>query len=97
MNAFGDGLGLSADFEKGAKLLVVASREALEGLADMGDCSQSNALCSELKNLRMTAADDTSNHVVQMKQGEIRVPAYGRMSEGAGRAVIQFDFMDADR
>jgi hypothetical protein len=97
MNAFGDGLGLSADFEKGAKLLVVASREALDGLADIGDCSQPNPLCAKLKDWRMTAADDTSNHVVQMKQGEIRVPAYGRMSEGPDRAVIQFGFMDADR
>jgi hypothetical protein len=97
MNAFGDGLGLTADFEKGAKLLVVASHEALDGLADMGDCSQPNALCSELKSWGLAAADDTSNHVVQMKQGEIRVPAYGRMSEGTKHAVIHFDFMDAGR
>jgi hypothetical protein len=95
MNAFGDGLGLTADFEKGAKLLVVAAREALDGLEDIGDCSQPNPLCTKLQDWSQEAGKDTSNHVVPMKQGDIRVPAYGRMSEGENHTAIRFDFMDA--
>jgi hypothetical protein len=95
MNAFGDGLGLSQDFESGAKLLVIASKTPLAGLEQAGDCTQTTPLCTQLKNWSEEAGKNRSNHVVQMKQGELRVPAFGRMDEGQDVAAIRFDFMDA--
>ena len=95
MNAFGDGLGLSQDYERGAKLLVIASKTPLAGLEEAGDCAQANPICAQLKNWSEEAGKDTGNHIVQMKQGELRVPALGRMNEGQDVAAIRFDFMDA--
>jgi hypothetical protein len=97
MNAFGEGLGLSQDFETGAKLLVIASKAPLAGLEQAGDCAQASTVCTQLKNWSEEAGKHASNQVVQMKQGELRVPAFGRMGEGPDIAVIRFDFMDAGR
>ena len=97
MNAFGDGLGLSEDYDRGAKLLVIASREELSGVAEMGDCSELKPICETLRliNEQELVQKRGTQRVVLMKQGELRVPAYGEMSQGQSRAAIRFDFMDA--
>jgi hypothetical protein len=97
MNAFGEGLGLSAAYEFDAKLLVVASKTPLLGLKADEDCSQPSEFCTQLKQWSVEAGKDKGNHIVQMRQGELRVPAFGRMGEGQTVAAIQFDFMDAGR
>jgi hypothetical protein len=98
MNAFGDSLGLSADYDRGAKLLVIASVDPLEGLSEMGDCSEDRPLCQSLRQINESEIrpEEGIPHVVPMKHGELRVPAYGKMAEGTTRAAIRFDFMDAE-
>jgi len=97
MNAFGDGLGLSADYDRGARLLVVASREPIAGVDEMGDCSEAKPVCETLRqiNQQEVVPKRGAQRVVLMKQGELRVPAYGEMAQGQSRAAIRFDFMDA--
>lgn len=97
MNAFGEGLALSEAYESGAKLLVVASKAPLQGLKAAEDCSKSSDFCTQLKNWSVEAGKDKGNHIVEMRQGELRVPAFGRMGTGQSVAAIRFDFMDAGR
>ena len=92
MNAFNEGLDLTAEYIAGTTLLVVASEEALEGVDTLGDCTESpSTLCGELQRmLREDIPLDAPTHALRMRHMDIETPAFGSVNTGSGRSAIAF-------